>query len=233
MEATQTILSFQSVTIGADENYDSGTWRMSLDLAPGELALIKLEARQRMPIADAAAGLVDPLDGSVSFLGVDWQGMQPREAAEARGRIGRVFHGVGWISNLDVDENTVLPLRHHNRGLVQDLYDEAADLSQVFELPGLLRGRPNYARLADLRRAACVRAFLGEPMLLILEQPERDVFPDIMPPLLASIRAARNRGAAVLWLTAEAQLWNETDVGATVRCIMSGSQMLVVSESSI
>jgi phospholipid/cholesterol/gamma-HCH transport system ATP-binding protein len=233
MEAAQNILSFQSVTIGADEDYDSGIWRMTLTLAPGELALIKLEARQRLPIADAAAGLATPLDGTISFLDVNWQEMQPREAAKARGRIGRVFNSIGWISNLDVDENIVLPLRHHNRGLVQDLYDQAAELSQVFEMPGLLRGRPNIARKSDLRRAACVRAFLGEPMLLILEQPERDVFPDIMPPLLASIRSARNRGAAVLWLTAEAELWNETDVGATVRCIMSGSQMLVVSESTI
>ena len=206
---------------------------MTLSLAPGELALIKLEARQRLPIADAAAGLATPLDGTVSFLGVDWQNMQPREAAEARGRIGRVFNGIGWISNLDVDENIVLPLRHHTHAVVQDLYDQAADLSRVFEMPGLLRGRPNIARLSDLRRAACVRAFLGEPMLLILEQPERDVFPDIMPPLLASIRSARNRGAAVLWLTAESELWNQTDVGATIGCIMSGSQMLVVSESTI
>ena len=233
MEATQNILSFQSVTIAADENYDSGVWRMSLDLAPGELALIKLEARQRIPIADAAAGLVEPLDGSISFLGVDWQSMEPREAAAARGRIGRVFHGAGWVSNLDVDENIVLPLRHHNKVVVQELHDQAADLSRVFELPGLLRGRPNYARMSDLRRSACVRAFLGEPMLLILEQPERDVFPDIMPPLLAAIRSARNRGAAVLWLTAEAELWNETDVGATSRYIMSGSQMLAVSEKSL
>jgi phospholipid/cholesterol/gamma-HCH transport system ATP-binding protein len=231
MTDSQTILSFQSVTINPDENYDTAIWRATLQLAAGELALIKLEARQQLPICDAAVGLVEPDEGCVLFLGVDWKNLPPREAAAARGRTGRVFDDGGWISNLDIDENIALPVRHHSRRNVQELYDQAAELCQVFELPGLPRGRPNVARLVDLRRAACVRAFLGEPVLLILERPERDVYPDIMPPLLASIRSARNRGAAVLWLTAEAELWNEADVGANQRFIMSGSQMLLVPEN--
>ena len=39
-------------------------------------------------------------------------------------------------------------------------------------------------RLPDLQRAACVRAFLGTPDLVLLERPDEGVYPDIMPPLI-------------------------------------------------
>ena len=42
--------------------------------------------------------------------------------------------------------------------------------------------------------AACVRAFLGEPILIILERPTVDVQSEIMPGLMHSIRSVRERG---------------------------------------
>ena len=82
-------------------------------------------------------------------------------------------------------------------------------------------------RRQDLQRAACVRAFLGKPVLLILEEPTAGVYPQIMSPLMASIRTARARGAAVLWTTADSQVWNDSGIPATIRGTMSGSQMRI------
>ena len=225
------VLRFENVSIEADESYDSDLWQAELTLNRGALALVRVDASQkRILVADAAVGTIEPNEGAVYFNRVDWQRMSPRDLYEARGKIGRVFEEIGWISNLDIDENIALPHRYHFRRDREELYDQAAELSQLFELPGLPRGRPSYARPADLQRAACVRAFLGEPQLLILERPERDAYPDIMPPLLASIRAARNRGAAVLWLTAEPGVWNDPKIGVSLRCIATGSQMFTVPE---
>ena len=90
------------------------------------------------------------------------------------------------------------------------------------------QGKPSTMRAPDLRRAACVRAFLGEPDLLILERPAVGVHPAIMPALMTAVRAARSRGAAVLWTTDDWEVWNDPGINPTVRCKMAGSQLSVL-----
>jgi ABC-type ATPase involved in cell division len=83
-------------------------------------------------------------------------------------------------------------------------------------------------RITDLQRAGCVRAVIGAPDLILLERPAHWVFPEIMPPLINAVRSARNRGAAVVWLTDNAAIWNDRGIRPTWRCVMSGAQMLVL-----
>jgi phospholipid/cholesterol/gamma-HCH transport system ATP-binding protein len=98
----------------------------------------------------------------------------------------------------------------------------------VFSLPGLPQGKPSSMRAPDLRRAACVRALLGKPDLLILERPEAGVYPAIMRALMSSLRAARLRGAAVLWTTDDWDVWKDPGIRPTMRCKMTGSQMSIL-----
>jgi hypothetical protein len=49
-----------------------------------------------------------------------------------------------------------------------------------------------------------------------------------MPPLINAVRSARGRGAAVVWLTDTPAVWNDRGIRPTWRCVMSGSQMLVM-----
>jgi phospholipid/cholesterol/gamma-HCH transport system ATP-binding protein len=235
MGESKAILELTGVTVESDPaSYDSPVWNVSLRLAPGELALVRLERGVvRLPLADAAGGLAEQYDGTAAFLGRDWRSVPAREGAALRGRIGRVFDGVGaggsgWVSNLDVDENIVLAQRHHTRRPAAEIEAEAAKLARMFGLPGLPRGRPAQTRATDLQRAACVRAFLGTPDLVLLERPARGVYPDIMPPLINAVRSARARGAAAVWLTDTPAVWADRGIRPTWRCVMTGAQMLVM-----
>jgi phospholipid/cholesterol/gamma-HCH transport system ATP-binding protein len=236
MPEGKTILELTGVTVESDPAYDSPIWNVSLRLGAGELALVRLERGVvRLPLADAAEGLAEHYDGTAAFLGRDWCTTTAREGAALRGRIGRVFDavgvgavGTGWVSNLDVDENVMLAQRHHTRRPSKEIEAEAAKLARMFGLPGLPRGRPAQTRVPDLQRAACVRAFLGGPELILLERPAQGVYPEIMPPLINAVRSARGRGAAVVWLTDTPAVWNDRGIRPTWRCVMSGSQMLVI-----
>jgi ABC-type transporter Mla maintaining outer membrane lipid asymmetry ATPase subunit MlaF len=227
------ILEFTGVTVEADAMYDSGVWNVSLRLLPSELALVRMERGSlRLPLADAAQGLADVAEGSVSFLGRDWREVRPAEADRRRGQIGRVFDestGSGWVSNLDVDENVLLAQRHHTGRPQKEIADEAARLARMFGLPGLPRGRPAHTRPHDLARAGLVRAVLGHPDLLVLERPTQG-YPELLPSTVNVVRAARLRGAAVLWTTAEAAVWTNPGLRPTYKCAMSGAQMLVTRE---
>jgi phospholipid/cholesterol/gamma-HCH transport system ATP-binding protein len=184
----------------------------------------------RIPLADAAEGLVTPVQGTVTFLGEDWQTMTPDRAAAQRGKIGRVFEGESWLSSLNVDQNITLAQRHHTRRPVKEIEREATQLCRVFGLAGLPHGRPSNARWQDLQKAACARAFLGEPILILLEDPTVGIYADVIAPLIDTVRQARHRGAAVLWTTNELQVWNNPALGATARWRMLGSPMGLIEE---
>lgn len=227
---SDTVLEFRQVATHGGHLYDTAIWQVSFTLRRGELALVQLEAGHlRTPLADAAQGLVEPLQGSVHFLGESWAEMPLAAKAAARAKIGRVFEEPGWIAELAMDENIVLLQRHHSRRSLASIRDEASELARRFSLPGLPLGTPAEMRAPDLRRAACVRAFLGEPELLILERPSAGIYPEVMPALMASVRAARERGAAVLWTTDNPEELRDPGIRPTMCCTMAGSQMSVLS----
>ena len=232
MNKSTDILRFHDVTIAPDSDRESGISSLNLSLSPGDLTVVLWEKEQvRIPLADAAEGLVSPVRGTVAFLGEDWQTMAANRVASQRGKIGRVFESESWLSDLDVDQNITLAQRHHTRRPIKEIEQEATQLCWVFGLPGLLRGRPSNVRWQDLQKAACVCAFLGAPILILLENPTVGIYADVIAPLINTVREARERGAAVLWTTNELQVWNNPELHATVRCRMVDSQMLVMEEA--
>lgn len=229
-DMTDTVLEFRQVAVEGGHAYDTAIWQVSFRLARGELALIGLEAGHlRTPLADAAQALVEPLQGSVHFLGQQWSSLSPTARLVARAKIGRVFEEPAWISELDMDENITLAQEHHSRRALAQIREDASELALRFSLPGLPLGKPSQMRASDLRRAACVRALLGAPELLILERPTNGVYPEIMPALMASVTAARARGAAVLWTTDNAEEWNDAGIRPTIHCKMTGSQLSILA----
>ncbi|HEX8912750.1 MAG TPA: hypothetical protein VF796_10360 [Humisphaera sp.] len=230
-EQAPEILSLQNVSVEASPAYDVGLADVSLTLRAGELALVRLERDNvRLPLADVAAGLTDADAGVARFKGEDWAAMGPAASCRARARIGRVFAGPNWVSNLDVDENVVLAQRHHTRRPDEELLAEAEQIARSLGLPGLPRGRPAVVGRRDLARAAIVRALMGGPDLLLLERPEFGVYPEIMTPLVAALDAARARGAAVVWTTNNPDVWSDTAVRPTWRAVVSGTKLVVAAD---
>ena len=226
MTASPSILKFSDVTIESCAQYEFGLSNVSFELQAGELWLVRIEREdERLPLADAAEGLAPPAQGCVTFRGEDWRSMSADHAAARRGTIGRLFEDEGWISDLDLDQNIMLSQRHHTRRSEADILDEAVKFARLFGLPGLPRGRPASVRRPDLRKAACIRAFLGQPALIILERPERGVYTDLIAPLVNAVQSARQRGAAVLWTASDPRIWLNPALGATSRAKMFGSQL--------
>jgi phospholipid/cholesterol/gamma-HCH transport system ATP-binding protein len=225
----RSILRFDRVKLVAEQSGGGETLDLELDLFGGDLALINLERpRFGSILADACCGLHQTAAGSISFLGKDWA-MLPSDTANAlRGRIGRVFTYGNWIERLTLLENILLPQLHHTRRQFGELRDEAAQLAEYFGLPGLPTGYPDDVVRADHQRAACVRAFLGQPYLILLEEPTFGSYPEILPPLVNAIRNACQRGAAVIWLTLENQVWNDSMLPVTNRFRLTAHKLVEV-----
>lgn len=176
---------------------------LDLVLAPGEFALIEVPGRRRAAaFADLCMGLVPLAHGAVRVLGRDWTTLEAQQAGALRGRIGRLFAVPFRADTPDVAARLLLGRLHHTRTPEAELRAEAAALAVRFGLPGLPAGPARLLSDADLLRAACVRAFLGQPRLIVLELPLSAQEDGILSASLSLGAQARGDGAAVVWLAA-------------------------------
>lgn len=208
----------------------AGRLRASFTLRAGELALVRsASAPESELIANAAVGVAAPVAGAVRFLGRDWSKLKPDARSRLRARIGRVFSNGAWLDHLSLADNIVLPAMYHTHESQESLHGAAAELSRRFSLPGIPTGRPSQHSRQDLRRAACVRALLGSPALVVLEEPTDDVYPEIVAPLLNSLRVLRDRGTAVLWFAIDRRVWRDETIAADRRLQLFGGALTEIA----
>ena len=225
----RSILRFEKVKLFSDQDGGGETIHFEMNLFGGDLALINLERpRFGSVFADACCGLHQAAEGTIFFLGKDWSLLPSNTANALRGRIGRVFTFGNWINRLTLLENILLPQLHHTHRRFSELRDEAVHLAEHFGLPGLPTGLPDHVMRTDHQRAACIRAFLGQPSLILLEEPTFGVYPEIVPPLINAIRNACDRGCGVIWLTLEDQVWNDSMLPATYRYRLTARKLMEV-----
>jgi phospholipid/cholesterol/gamma-HCH transport system ATP-binding protein len=176
---------------------------LSIDLVlnPGELHVIHTRHKERSrDIADALLGLGGP-DAGVRFLDRAWHELGVRDAFELRRDVGRVQSRGNWMETRPVMDSLLMPVLHHTILPVQRLRNSASGLARRFGLPGLPMQTPDECAAADLERAACVRAFLGRPALVVLEHPMELEASSLLVPLMNAIQQVRRRRGAVLWFT--------------------------------
>jgi phospholipid/cholesterol/gamma-HCH transport system ATP-binding protein len=226
LQQHQPRLTVSDISTDPDPNYDVPLWGVSFSLQPGELLLVRLErGHLRTPLADLVLGLIEPRQGQVCINDKNWQQISAAHAASLRGRCRRYFAEQNWYTALSISANICLAQQHHSLQSPEEIEAAAASLALFFGLPGLPLGSPAKTRAGDLDRAALVRAFLGRPELIILERPTQNLYPEIMPPLLNALRSVRKKGAAVIWTTGDAEIWNEPAINASQRGTMFGSRM--------
>jgi len=192
--------------------------KLDFVLEAGDLALIDArDTALAAAFADLCCGLHRPAEGEVRFLLRDWSRQPPEMADALRGLIGRVMNEPGWLRFLDASTNILLRQIHHTRGDLDALYAEAAELAAHFGLPGLPSGPVARLSHADLTRAGYVRAFVGQPKLVILESPVQGLYHDMVPALLNRIAEVRDQGGAAIWLTRSRSVWDNAAFPATHR----------------
>ena len=205
---------------------------LSLRLMPGESALIEAaDAVQLTAFADLCSGLIEPLSGRVRFLERDWQELPHDYAAALRGRIGRVFSVGAWVPFVDVTTSILLPSLHHTRRDRHELRDEALALAREFGLPGLPLDRPEDLTQGDLNRAALVRAFFGQPLLVLVEdRPNLSLSRSTA--VLNRIAAVCDHGGAVIWLARERTISDPTSFPATHHLRLSDQGLALLRQAA-
>jgi phospholipid/cholesterol/gamma-HCH transport system ATP-binding protein len=182
---------------------------LDLTLMPGDCALIETaDPARATALAELCSGMAALRRGQVRFLGYDWTTLARDRAAALRGRIGRVHQRGAWIDTLGTHVNIMLARLHHTRESEPAIARAATDLARQLGLPGLPLARPDQLSDGDLLRAGCVRAFLGEPRLLLLDGAVSADHEELAAPVLRLLSRTLDRGAAAICFTRDAAAWH-------------------------
>lgn len=210
------MLQFDDVRLSSPDHHDAGV-AVDVTLRAGDLVLVQPgEEQHERVLADLACGLLPPERGAVRFLGRAWSELSADQANARRGRIGHLMRRGAWIPHMTLLDNVLLPQLHHTRRPYAEIRAEATRWATWFGLPGLPTGRPGELPPAILLRAACVRAFLGTPSLIIIESVA-GLGDGLLAALVNAMRVERDRDAAVLWFCQDADLFSEPSLPATRR----------------
>jgi phospholipid/cholesterol/gamma-HCH transport system ATP-binding protein len=226
------VLQFDDVRLPLPDHHRAGV-AVDVTLDASDLVLVQAgDDQHERALADLACGLLAPERGTVRFLGRVWSELPADQANAHRGRIGHLVGRGAWIPYLTLLDNVLLPQLHHTRRPYAEIRAEAVRLASWFGLPGLPTGLPAEIPPAILQRAACVRAFLGAPALIIIESPTDDLGEGLLAPLINAMRVARDRDAAVLWFAREADLFDDPSLPATRRLRLQGDAIVPLERAA-
>jgi len=202
LPTARSVLSLQGVTL-AERQFSTRPTLLDLELPRGAVALVQVDDEtDATALVDLCVGLADPGAGNVRFLGVDWTTRTPRERLNRRRLIGAVVQTDVWPSHMTVLESVLVARFYHFDRPRAEVMADATALARLFGLPGLPVGQRQTTPLRALVRAACVRGFLGSPDLIVVQDQTLDQMSELAVPMAQAISAARDRGGAVLWITA-------------------------------
>jgi putative ABC transport system ATP-binding protein len=176
---------------------------VSLELAAGEYAAIVGESGiGKSTLLNIIAGLEPADEGSVVFDGAEITRMDDDARTRLRrDSFGFVFQAFHILPHLTVAQNVGLPLLL--RGLPQaDIERRAAELVAAVGLAGREQSMPRELSGGELQRVAIARALVGNPKLVLADEPTGNLDPENARAVLALLRAqVKERGAAGLLVT--------------------------------
>ncbi|MBI1260545.1 MAG: cell division ATP-binding protein FtsE [Rhizobiales bacterium] len=141
-----------------------------------------------------------PSRGLITMFGRDIATLPHHELPAIRRRIGVVFQEFRLLDHLTTYENVALPLKIQGR--TEDSYrDDVHELLHWVGLGERMKARPPTLSGGEKQRAAIARAVVGQPDLLLADEPTGNVDPEMGQRLLRLFVELNRLGTSVLIAT--------------------------------
>jgi putative ABC transport system ATP-binding protein len=171
---------------------------VSLEVGRGEyVAVIGESGIGKSTLLNVVAGL-EPVDaGSIFFDGAELTRLDDDALARIRrDKCGFVFQAFHVLPHLTVEQNVALPLMLRRQGEAERRSRAHAAIASV-GLAGRGRSMPRELSGGELQRVAIARALVGDPRLVLADEPTGNLDPDNATQVLALLRTqVKERGAA-------------------------------------
>jgi branched-chain amino acid transport system ATP-binding protein len=181
---------------------------IDMDVGAGEIVgLIGPNGAGKSTLVNCVGGQLDPASGTVSLDGGALDGLAPFR--RARRGVGRTFQRIAVFPELTAREHLFVALRAHSGGTTWSRLvdrarpnpDEAARIDATLELVGLRdrAGVPvSTLPLGVCRLVEIARALVGEPRVLLADEPSSGLDPRESATLATVLRSLADRSVGVL-----------------------------------
>ena len=176
---------------------------VSLELAAGDyVAVIGDSGIGKSTLLNVIAGL-EPVDaGKVFFQNTEITGMDDDELTVLRrDNFGFVFQAFHVLPQLSVQQNVALPLLL--RGIQDD--QRTTKILSAVGLAGREASPPRELSGGELQRVAIARALVGEPKLVLADEPTGNLDPENARQVLNLFRTAVKAGGAAAILATHSE----------------------------
>ena len=173
--------------------------RVSLELAAGEyIAVVGDSGIGKSTLLNVIAGLEPVDEGRILFEGKNLTGMDDDALTVLRREhFGFVFQAFHVLPQLDVEQNVALPLLLRK----MDAAKARAAIAAV-GLAGREQSPPRELSGGELQRVAIARALVGDPRLVLADEPTGNLDPENARQVLELFRQqVKTRGAAAILAT--------------------------------
>ncbi len=184
---------------------------VGLEVAPHQvLGVIGPNGAGKTTLFNVACGFVQPDAGELTWKGERLTGLRPHRLA--RLGIGRTLQGLGLFDGMTVLENVLVGADRHARagffsGLLglarstrdeRDLAERARAVLADLGIADMADRLPTSLPYPVRKRVALARALVGEPQLLLLDEPASGLSHDEMTELGELIRGLTGRMSVML-----------------------------------
>ena len=173
---------------------------VSMDLAAGEyVAILGESGIGKSTLLNAIAGLEPVDEGRIHFQGKELTALDDDALTLLRrDHFGFVFQAFHVLPQLSVEQNVALPLLL--RGITSSEKAKAAIAS--VGLAGREQSPPRELSGGELQRVAIARALVGEPKLVLADEPTGNLDPENARQVLQLFKGmVKTRGAAAILAT--------------------------------
>ena len=169
-----TLLEIKNVTkyFGSGDAVSKALNGVSFTMEQGELTVVMgASGSGKSTLLNVIATIDRPSSGNILLEGCDIAEMKEKDlAAFRRDRLGFIFQDYNLLDTLTIAENIVLPLNLRKCSLkeTQERLEKAA---AALDIADQLSKFPRQLSGGQRQRAACARALITEPALILADEP--------------------------------------------------------------
>ncbi|WP_099824704.1 ABC transporter ATP-binding protein [Oceaniglobus indicus] len=170
---------------------------VSLSVDSGEtLVLFGPSGAGKTVLLRLIAGVIEPDEGTITIQGRDMDGVEP----EDRG-IGMAFQNFALFPHMDATQNIAAPLTARNMSK-SAITETVNRIARMLKIEHVLHHKPKELSNGQKQRTALARALAGEPDILLLDDPLRNVDAKLRFEMRLELpRLLKDQNATVIYVT--------------------------------
>jgi putative ABC transport system ATP-binding protein len=151
-------------------------------------------------------------DGTYVLDGTDVSTLRRRALARVRNeKVGFVFQTFNLMPRLTVEENVALPLQYRGGFSRRERLRRARGLLERLRLAHRLGHRPDQLSGGERQRVAVARALVGEPAILLVDEPTGNLDSKSGAEVLETFRDVHGLGNTIVLVTHDPHVADEAD----------------------